>query len=205
MHCLLLIDLQNDFLPGGALAVPEGDQVIAFANQEMRHADYVVATQDWHPVNHGSFASQHTGVEIGEQFELDGLAQIAWPDHCIAGTEGAEFAEELDQARIDHVARKGTNPVIDSYSGFFDNGQRQATGLDNHLRSVGVQHLSVLGLATDYCVKFTVLDALQLDYPTRVLLAGCRGVNLQPSDVEDAIAEMRSAGAEIIEPYDFQI
>ena len=205
MHCLLLIDIQNDFLPGGALAVPEGDQIVAFANQEMRHADYVVATQDWHPKNHGSFASQHPEINVGDEFELDGLQQIAWPDHCVQGTQGAEFANDLDVDRIDHVTKKGTDPSIDSYSGFFDNGQRQSTDLDDHLRSLGVRHLSVMGLATDYCVKFTVLDALQLEYPTRLLLAGCRGVNLRSGDVERAIAEMESAGADIIEPYDFQI
>lgn len=205
MHALILIDIQYDFLPDGALAVPEGDQVIEIANQEMQRADYVVATQDWHPANHGSFASQQEGVEIGERFQLDGLPQVAWPNHCIQGTRGAELATDLNLDRIDHIVQKGTYPTIDSYSGFFDNGHRQVTGLDDHLRSVGVRHLSVMGLATDYCVKFSVLDALQLEYPTRVLLDGCRGINLFPNDVDDAIAEMRAAGAEIIEPYDFSI
>lgn len=200
MHALLLIDIQNDFLPGGALGVPQGDQVIEVANQEMLRADYVVATQDWHPPNHGSFASQHDGIAIGDVFQLDGLPQIAWPDHCVQGTSGAELADGLETKRIDHIALKGTSPNIDSYSGFFDNGHRQTTGLDDHLRSIGVRHLSVMGLATDYCVKFTVLDALQLEYPTRVLLAGCRGVNLQEGDVEKAITEMREAGADIIAP-----
>ena len=205
MHALILIDIQNDFLPNGPLAVPEGDQVIAVANQEMQRADYVVATQDWHPANHGSFASQQQDVEIGDQFQLDGLTQVAWPDHCIQGTRGAELAAELSLDRIDHIVQKGTCPNIDSYSGFYDNGQRQATGLDDHLRSVGVRHISVMGLATEYCVKFSVLDALRLEYPTRVLLDGCRGINLFPNDIDDAIAAMRSAGAEIIEPYDFSI
>jgi nicotinamidase/pyrazinamidase len=205
MHALLLIDIQNDFLPGGALAVPHGDQVIAVANQEMRRADYVVATQDWHPANHGSFASQHEGLAVGDQFELDGLPQIAWPDHCVQGTYGAALAAELRTERIDHIVHKGTRPEIDSYSAFFDNGHRQGTGLDEHLRSIGVRHLSVMGLATDYCVKFTVLDALQLDYPTRVLLAGCRGVNLRDGDVERAIDEMRASGADIIEPDNFHV
>ncbi|MDG2221228.1 MAG: bifunctional nicotinamidase/pyrazinamidase [Rubripirellula sp.] len=205
MHALILIDIQNDFLPNGPLAVPEGDQVIAVANLEMQRADYVVATQDWHPANHGSFASQQADVEIGDQFQLDGLTQVAWPDHCIQGTRGAELATELNLDRIDHIVQKGTCPTIDSYSGFFDNGQRQVTGLDDHLRSIGVRHLSVMGLATDYCVKFSVLDALQLEYPTRVLLDGCRGINLSPNDIDDAVAAMRLAGAEIIEPYDFSI
>lgn len=205
MHCLLLVDIQNDFLPGGALAVPGGDQIVEVANQEMRHADYVVATQDWHPANHGSFASQHAGIEIGDVFELDELSQVAWPDHCIQETSGAELASGLDIDRIDYVTRKGTHQNIDSYSGFFDNGHRHSTDLDDHLRSAGVRHLSVMGLATDYCVKFTVLDALHLDYPTRLILDGCRGVDLRPGDVSRAVEEMRTAGAEIIEPYDFQI
>lgn len=204
MHALLLIDIQYDFLPGGSLAVPDGDQVIDVANDEMTRADYVVATQDWHPSNHGSFASQHDGVSVGDVFELDGLTQVAWPDHCVQGTRGAELSASLTLDRIDFIAQKGTCPTIDSYSGFFDNGHRQSTGLDDHLRSIGVRHLSVMGLATDYCVKFTVLDALQLEYPTRVLLAGCRGVNLRDGDVESAIAEMRSAGADIVEPDVFQ-
>lgn len=197
MQALLLIDLQNDFLGGGALSVPDGDSVIELANRAMAQADHVVATQDWHPPDHGSFASQH-GVEVGQFVELDGLPQIAWPEHCVQGTPGADLAANLHSEKIDHVAKKGTNRMIDSYSGFFDNGNRQATGLDEYLRSVGVTSLSVMGLATDYCVKFTVLDALQLGYPTRVLLEGCRGVDLSEGDVAAAIAEMRRAGAVIV-------
>jgi nicotinamidase/pyrazinamidase len=200
MHGLLLIDLQNDFLPGGALAVSQGDQVIAVANRAMKSAPCVIATQDWHPADHGSFASQHPGLAVGQVFDLDGLAQIAWPDHCVQGTHGAEFAADLQTERIDHVVRKGTDRRIDSYSGFFDNGQRLATGLDDYLRSRGIDRLTVMGLATDYCVKFTVLDALRLGYATRVLLSGCRGVNLRPGDVAAAIEAMRGAGAEVDAP-----
>lgn len=198
MRVLLLIDIQNDFLSGGALAVPDGDSVVEVANRTIETADHVVATQDWHPPNHGSFASQH-GLDIGQPFELDGLPQVAWPDHCVHGTHGAEFAAALNTSKIDHVARKGTDPLIDSYSGFFDNGHRQATDLDDYLKSIGATELSVIGLATDYCVKFTVLDALKLGYPTRVILAGCRGVDLNPGDVDAAVAEMKKAGAEIVE------
>ncbi len=201
MHALLLIDIQNDFLPGGALAVPEGDRVIEIANVAIESAEYVVATQDWHPPDHGSFASQHEGIEIGDVFELNGLRQVAWPDHCVQGSPGAEFAASLRIAGIDHVTRKGTDPLIDSYSGFFDNGHRQSTGLHDHLMSTGVDELTVMGLATDYCVKFTVFDAIQLGYSTRVVLAGCRGVNLHDGDVDAAIEEMRAGGAVILEDF----
>ena len=200
MHALLLIDIQNDFLPGGALAVSGGDQVIAVANRAIESAEHVVATQDWHPADHGSFASQHDGVEVGQLFELDGLSQIAWPDHCVQGTRGAEFADQLQTNKIAHIAQKGTDRNIDSYSGFFDNDHRQSTGLDDYLKSTGIDQLTVMGLATDYCVMFTVLDALQLGYPTRVLLEGCRGVYLNPGDIDKAVQRMRSAGADIIEP-----
>ena len=138
---------------------------------------------------------------MGQIFDLDGLSQIAWPDHCVQGSYGAEFADRLRTDRIDHVVSKGTNPLIDSYSGFFDNDHRQATGLDEHLKGYGARELTVLGLATDYCVKFTVLDALQLGYRTRVLLPGCRGVDLHPGDVGAAVESMRSAGAEILDQF----
>lgn len=198
MHALLLIDIQNDFLPGGALPIHEGDQVIEVANQAMELAEHVVATQDWHPADHGSLASQHEGVEIGDQILLDGLPQIAWPDHCVQGTHGAELASALHRDRIQHIVRKGTDRTIDSYSGFFDNDHRRSTGLDDYLRSQGIRELTVMGLATDYCVKFTVLDALQLGYVTRVRIDGCRGVNLLPKDVAAAVQMMRIAGAEIL-------
>lgn len=196
MNVLVLIDIQNDFLPpDGALAVPAGDQIIAVANEAIESAEHVVATQDWHPPDHGSFASQHSGVELYQQFDLNGLPQTAWPDHCIQGTHGAELAGRLHTDKIHHVSQKGTERGIDSYSGFFDNGQRKATDLDEYLKSVGATELTVMGLATDYCVKFTVLDALNLGYKVRLLLAGCRGVDLNPGDVDRAIEEMKQAGA----------
>jgi len=198
MNVLLLIDIQNDFLPpAGALAVPDGDQVIAVANAASEAAEHVVATQDWHPPDHGSFASQHEGVEIGQVFQLDGLPQIGWPDHCIQGSHGADFAAALHTDKIDHVTRKGTDRRIDSYSGFFDNGHRKATDLHDYLQSVGASALTVMGLATDYCVKFTVLDALELGYRVNLVLAGCRGVELNPGDVQRAIAAMQNAGATV--------
>ena len=198
MKVLLLIDIQNDFLPGGALAVPDGDQVIAVANDQIVSADHVVATQDWHPPGHGSFASQHAGVGVGDVFDLNGLPQIGWPDHCVQGTSGAEFADAIDVSRINHVSQKGTDSQIDSYSGFFDNGKRQSTDLDAYLKSIGTTELNILGLAIDYCVKFSVLDALELGYKTNVLVAGCRGVNLNAGDVDNEIVEVRLAGATIV-------
>ncbi len=197
MKALLLIDIQIDFLPGGALAVPHGEQVVPVANRLMPDYQLVVATQDWHPADHGSFASQHPGHRVGEWIELDGLPQILWPDHCVQGTPGAEFARTLNMAGIHHVVRKGTDPNIDSYSGFFDNGHRRATGLEQFLRDRGADEVHVMGLATDYCVKFTVLDARELGLAVTVMSDGIRGVELQAGDCQRALDEMHAAGAVI--------
>ncbi|MEQ8785182.1 MAG: bifunctional nicotinamidase/pyrazinamidase [Pirellulaceae bacterium] len=198
MAALILVDLQNDFLPGGALAVPQGDEVIAVANAVQEKFPLVLATQDWHPPEHLSFAEQHPGHEIGEVIQLDALEQILWPVHCVENTAGAEFPAGLDTSRVDHVFQKGTDRRIDSYSGFFDNGHRKATGLGEYLKRHGVQDVYVLGLATDYCVKFTALDAVQLGFHTHLIEDGCRGVNLHDGDVSRAVEEMRAAGIEVI-------
>jgi nicotinamidase/pyrazinamidase len=198
MKALLLVDLQNDFLPGGALAVPEGHQVVPVANELRGRFDLVIATRDWHPADHGSFASQHPGRNVGDVIDLNGLQQILWPDHCIQGSLGAEFASGLDGDRVDEVIRKGTDPGIDSYSALFDNGHRKATGLGDYLRERGVGELYILGLATDYCVKFTALDARQLGLQVHVVEDGCRGVNLSPGDSDAALAEMQEAGCRIV-------
>jgi nicotinamidase/pyrazinamidase len=197
MRALLLIDIQNDFLPGGALAVAQGDEVVPVANRLMPEYELVVATQDWHPANHRSFASQHPGRHVGEVIELDGLAQILWPDHCVQGTRGAEFAPGLDVAGIQHVVQKGTDRNIDSYSGFFGNARRKATGLEEYLRGKGVDEVHIVGLATDYCVKFTALDAVALGLRTVVLTEGVRGVDLKAGDCRRAIEEMKAAGVTI--------
>lgn len=198
-HALILVDLQPDFLPGGALAVPGGDEVVPFARHVMREFACVVATQDWHPRDHGSFASQHPGKHPGELVELHGLTQVLWPDHCVQGTPGAALCRELDPAGITRVFRKGTDPTVDSYSGFFDNGRRNATGLGDWLRAEGITALSVLGLATDYCVKFTALDARDLGFDVTLLAQGCRGVELHPGDVARALEELREAGVQVRE------
>ncbi len=198
MRALIVVDLQNDFMPGGALGVTDGDAVVAIANRLMPLFECVVATQDWHPAKHGSFAAQHPGRNPGEQIELDGLQQVLWPTHCVQRSDGAAFHRQLDVAAIGRVFTKGEDPRVDSYSGFFDNGRRRATGLDDYLRSVGADEVYVLGLATDYCVKFTALDAQSLGFRTKLIADGCRAVNLRPEDGAAAINEMIAAGIELV-------
>ena len=198
MKTLILVDLQNDFLPGGSLAVPRGDEVIAVANRIMPSYELVVATQDWHPPGHKSFASEHAGHAVGEVIHWEGLDQGLWPDHCVQNTFGAELTVDLDRTRIDEVVQKGTDPNLDSYSGFFDNGHRQKTDLDAVLRSHVVTSIDVMGLALDVCVKYTCLDAVELGYQTRLLLEGCRAVDLKPGDGDRAVEAMREAGVEIV-------
>lgn len=197
MRALIIVDLQNDFMPGGALAVADGDAVVAVANRLMPHFDRVIATQDWHPAEHGSFAAHHQGKSPGEVIDLDGLQQVLWPTHCVQGTHGADFHAALDVGGLGRVFTKGSDPRVDSYSGFFDNGRRQATGLGEYLREEGVDEVFVLGLATDYCVKFTALDAQSLGFRTTLIADGCRAVNLRPEDGAAAIAEMAGAGIAI--------
>lgn len=196
MRALIIVDIQNDFLRGGALAVPAGEETIALTNSLMPHFDLVIATQDFHPENHGSFAP--TPDKIGQLVNLNGLEQILWPVHCIQGTFGAELATDLNLQKIDQVVVKGTDENVDSYSGFFDNGRRQQTALDKLLKEQGVDQVFIVGLATDYCVKFTALDAADLGYETFLINDACRGVNLQQGDVERAIKEMEQVGINVI-------
>jgi len=198
MKALILVDIQNDFVPGGALAVPEGDKIIPIVNRLQEHFDLIVATQDWHPAGHGSFASNHKGKKTGDIVDLEGLTQILWSDHCIQETRGAEFVPDLDTSRFAKVFHKGTDLSIDSYSTFFDNAHRKSTGLENFLKEKGVNEIFIAGLATDYCVKYSALDAIQLGFRTFVIEDACRGVNLLPGDAEKAIEEMQNAGAIII-------
>lgn len=196
-RALILVDIQNDFVPGGALAVAEGDRVVPIANALQTKFDTIVATQDWHPANHGSFASQHPGRKPGEVIDLNGLPQVLWPDHCVQHSKGAEFHPALNVSRA-RVFQKGTDPAIDSYSGFFDNGHRRGTGLAEYLKSIGVTDVFVCGLATDYCVKYTSLDARQLGFDVTLVVDACRGVNLQPGDVDGAVEEMRRANVNVV-------
>lgn len=197
-RALLIVDVQNDFIPGGALPTQNGGEVVPVINELQRQFELVVATQDWHPQNHMSFASNHPGKKPGEVIDLDGLPQVLWPDHCVQGSRGAEFHRDLDVSRIARVIRKGTDPHIDSYSGFFDNGRRKATGLERYLRDERVTDVFVAGLATDYCVLWTARDAHSLGFTTHVFADACRGVELQPGDIERAFDEMRRTGIDVM-------
>lgn len=199
MRALILVDIQNDFCPGGALAVADGDAVVPMANALLPHYELVVATQDWHPPGHRSFASEHPGHEPGEVVDLEGLDQVLWPDHCVQGSPGAAFHPELDTGPVEAIFRKGTDRDVDSYSGFFDNGRRKDTGLAAYLRGRGVDEVHVMGLATDYCVRFTALDAAEQGFRTRLVVDACRGVELNPGDVIAAVVAMQEAGVEVID------
>jgi nicotinamidase/pyrazinamidase len=198
MDALLVVDIQNDFLPGGALGVPDGDKVIPVVNRLIECFPLILATQDWHPANHGSFAANHPNRRPGEVIDLHGLAQVLWPVHCVQGSPGADFSAQLHSARFSKVFRKGIDPEIDSYSSFFDNRRRRSTGLVEYLKGQEVSELFICGLATDYCVKFSALDSISSGFRTCVIEDACRGVDLKPGDSAAAIAEMRKAGVTIV-------
>ena len=199
---LLIVDLQNDFLPGGALAVPKGDLIVPIVNALIHQPfDIIVATKDWHPSDHGSFADNH-GKQPGDHVRLSGLDQILWPRHCVQGTAGAEFAPGWDTTQLDKIVYKGTNKDIDSYSTFFDNGHLKSTGLEDYLKEYGVKEIYVAGLATDYCVKYSTIDALELGFNVFVIYDACQGVNLQPHDTKKALDLMSQAGAVLVSHKD---
>lgn len=197
MDALIVVDVQNDFLPGGALPVPNGNDVIAPANRLMRQFGLCAATQDWHPPDHLSFAANHPRRKPFDRIDLDGLEQVLWPAHCVQGTLGAEFAKALESSRFAHVTRKGADFRVDSYSGFFDNGRRHATDLGAFLRSRGVTRVFICGLALDYCVKFTALDAVKLGYRTVVVEDACRAIALGPTDYGRTLDDLWAAGVMI--------
>ncbi len=176
---LLIIDMQNDFLPGGSLAVANGDQVIPIINKLQNDYELVVATQDWHPADHGSFASQHPGRKAFELAELGGLPQVLWPDHCVQGTGGAELSKDLEQKRVAAVFRKGMNAQIDSYSAFFDNGHKNATGLEGFLKSLGVEEVHICGLAADFCVFYSAMDTLALGFRVAIIDSATRAISTE--------------------------
>lgn len=198
MNALLIVDVQNDFLPGGNLPVPGGDQIIPTINNLQKKFQLIVASRDWHPANHGSFASNHKGQKPGDITELNGLEQILWPDHCIQGSPGAELSPLLNQNFIQRIIFKGSNPEVDSYSAFFDNGHKIETELHNYLQKKGVKRLFVTGLASDVCVWFTVKDALQLGYKTFLITDATKGVNMNPDDTQKALEDMKQKGAILI-------
>ncbi|KQQ36823.1 MULTISPECIES: bifunctional nicotinamidase/pyrazinamidase [Rhizobium/Agrobacterium group] len=200
MKALLLIDIQNGFCPGGNLAVAHGDDIVPIANSLISDGGYdvIVASQDWHPANHGSFASQHPGKKPFDMGELSGQPQVMWPDHCVQETPDAEFHPDLDIGAVDYIQQKGENPAVDSYSAFRDNDQAALTGLAGYLRAQQITELDVCGLATDYCVKFSALDAVEMlpDVKVRFIEDASRGIT--PEGVRAAIEEMRANGVGII-------
>lgn len=204
MKALLLVDIQNGFCPGGNLAVPQGDEIVEVANRLIREGGYdvIVASQDWHPANHGSFASQHPGKNAFDMGELSGQPQVMWPDHCIQGTPDAEFHPDLDTDAFDYVQQKGENPAVDSYSAFRDNDRAALTGLAGYLKAQQVTELDVCGLATDYCVKFSALDAREMlpDMKVRFVADASRGID--PRGVTEAIEEMKARDVAIVASSD---
>jgi nicotinamidase/pyrazinamidase len=181
MQVLVIVDVQNDFCPGGALAVPEGDRVVPEINKLIGDHQHVVVTQDWHPAGHSSFASQHTGRAPFETIEVSYGPQILWPDHCIQGTSGAEFHRDLDWTKAELLIRKGFRPDIDSYSAFFENDHRTPTGLGGYLKERGFTAVVLAGLATDFCVHYSAMDARKLGFEVTVIERACRGIDLDGS------------------------
>lgn len=199
MKALIIVDMQNDFMPGGPLAVPEADNLVPLINELQKAFEVVVATRDWHPEGHCSFVTNHPDKSVGDVVEHEGLDQILWPVHCVRDTPGAELVEGLDQDRINKVFDKGVDGDIDSYSGFFDNGHRRATGLGDYLKEKSVNEVFIVGVATDVCIKFTAIDAEKLGFITYVVRDGVRGVELEEGDVEKAFSQMREHGIRIMQ------
>ena len=197
MKALVVIDPQNDFCPGGALAVAEGDSIMQPINEMMGAFDLVILTQDWHPQGHSSFASSHGGAAPFSLTDMPYGPQVLWPDHCIQGSDGAAFHPALDTVRADAVIRKGSNPVVDSYSAFFENDKATATGLAGLLRDRGCEDLTMVGLATDYCVAWSALDGVANGFRVEVRLPACRAINLDGS-LDKSLADMRAAGVTLM-------
>ncbi len=204
MKALLLVDIQNGFCPGGNLPVPDGDKVVPVANRLIEEGGYdvIVLSQDWHPADHGSFASQHPGKQPFEMGELSGQPQMLWPDHCVQGTGDAEFHPDLRMDEVDYIQQKGENPAIDSYSAFRDNDRAAVTGLAGYLRAQQIDELDICGLATDYCVRFSALDAIEMLPGVRVCVIEDASRGIDAEGVKAAIEEMRQKGIGIVRSHD---
>lgn len=196
MKALLVVDIQNDFCPGGALAVPGGDSIIPAVNKLIGHFDVIIQTQDWHPEGHHSFASSHEGKKPYETIELEYGTQVLWPDHCVQGTPGAEFHPGLDTLKTQVIIRKGFRPEIDSYSTFFENDQETSTGLAGYLNERGIKDLYTVGLATDFCVKWSVLDGIDEKFTMHIVKDAVAGIDLDGS-LDAAWSEMKEKGVRI--------
>jgi nicotinamidase/pyrazinamidase len=201
-RALLVVDVQNDFCPGGSLAVEEGDHVVEVINRLMPLFERVVATQDWHPKDHVSFASSHPGKKVLDIVDSDGIQQVLWPDHCVQGTPGAELFSRLEIGRIELVLRKGLRRRLDSYSAFFENDHVTDTGLRYYLAGLGIREIFLCGLATDYCVRSSAVDARRLGFEVSVVRDACRGVDFPQGSVEKALAEMKAAGVRLVSSTD---
>ncbi|MXP05216.1 MULTISPECIES: bifunctional nicotinamidase/pyrazinamidase [unclassified Apibacter] len=197
MKALIVVDIQNDFLQGGSLAVQGGNKIIPVINSIQEKFDLVVATQDWHPKGHKSFASQHSNKNVYDKIDLNGIEQVLWPDHCVQGTVGAEISSELNQNKIEAIFRKGMNTIIDSYSGFYDNGKLKCTGLGDFLKGRGVKEIFVCGLAADYCVYFTAKDALELGFTSTIIENATKAIDV--SNFENIKRNFIQSGGNIIE------
>jgi nicotinamidase/pyrazinamidase len=193
-EALIIVDVQNDFCPGGALAVPRGDEILPAVNRLAAEFTHVILTQDWHPRGHASFASSHPGKQPFETIEVAYGEQILWPDHCVQGTPGAAFHPRLDASHAELIVRKGFRRAIDSYSAFFENDHRTPTGLAGYLHERGLQRLTLCGLATDFCVLYSALDGRKAGFEVSVVTSACRGIDID-SSLHRALASMREAGA----------
>lgn len=196
---LIIVDVQNDFCEGGALEVPDANAVIPYINELVKenYYDEIVLTQDWHPANHKSFASNN-GRKVGETITLNGVPQFMWPDHCVQGSFGAEFHKDLDRSKVTHIVQKGKNPEIDSYSGFQDNNHFLKTDLEDYLKFHDIQLVEIVGLALDYCVKFTCLDAARAGFITCLHFNGTRAVNVKPNNARDTIYQLLENGVTVL-------
>ena len=196
---LIVVDVQNDFCPGGALAVNEGNAIVPVINGIMPGFTRVVATQDWHPRDQVSFASNHPGSKPYDVIALGGIEQVLWPDHCVAGTTGADFHPRLQTERFHLIVRKGTNPAVDSYSAFLENDKKIKTGLDGYLKAVGAERIFLCGLATDYCVFYSAIDAAQFGFKTYVIIDACRGIDVPENNIERSLSAMKDRGIQIVQ------
>ena len=196
MKALIIVDVQNDFLINGSLEVPGGNDVIEPINEIIENYELVVATKDWHPLDHVSFASNHPDKKSGDVVKINDLDQILWPDHCVQETKGSDFPANLNSKTIKKIIYKGINPQIDSYSGFYDNSKIRSTGLSDYLKANNVTSVDYVGLATEYCVKFTVFDSVEEGFKTRVILNGIKGINLEENN--KALSEMKLKGIDLL-------
>jgi nicotinamidase/pyrazinamidase len=199
---LIIIDIQNDFCPGGALAVRRGDEIIPLINKLSKRFKRVVATQDWHPEDHLSFAVNHPGKKEFDVIDYNGMEQVLWPSHCVSGTPGAEFHPDLNTENMDLILRKGSNPEIDSYSVFRENDKETLTGLEGYLKTLGIKETYLCGLALDYCVFYSAMDAKELGFETHVIIDATRGIDSPEGNIYKSLAIMKEKGIRIVESKD---